>query len=269
MATFNDMIVTNVGKTIYAKVMNGKTITFNRVVFGGGNPASQADAEALTNLVDARIEGAIESIDTATEQGLAVITVSVNNAELDTGIGIKEIGLFCADPDTGASAMYAYAFSPDDIDVIPSNQYGAVVWKMRLQLAITNAAGSTTTQTESLAFTPVVTPAVADQNVYVSEVQAKGRYIVKSGIVTAFYDVSGRLTNMENAEQGLSDLTISLPNTAGDSGMVSGTMSVTADGTQTLVDPVGVISGKNISMKYMGYQNGTFKLLLVAQYAMQ
>jgi Tfp pilus assembly major pilin PilA len=270
MATFNNMLVTNGGKLIYAKAMSGKTIIFNRVAFGSGNPATQAVAETLTQLRKPEIEGTIEAIDTTTTAGVAIITVQVNNAAIDKAIGIKEIGLFCADPDTAEPVLYAYCFSPNDIDVIPSNVNGAVIWKMRLQLEISNATLAETKQTEVLSNTPVVTAVSADGlTPYVSEISATGKYLVKNEIVTLMYEITGKLSNMESAENGLTSLSISIPRSPKINSTVCAQMRVTTDeGNDILVDVTGEIKAGSykISIDYFGSTNGNFALLLSATY---
>ena len=144
MAKFNQMIVTNVGRLQYAKAMAGKRIVITKVVFGSGSPASQSAASELTSLVRAEITGTIEGVDTTSLEGVAIVTANVNNASLESPLSIKEIGVFCKDPDTSEEVMYAYCYSPNDIDVIPSSGSGTVVWKIRVQLAITNAVGEET-----------------------------------------------------------------------------------------------------------------------------
>lgn len=139
MATFTEMIVTDKGKIQYAKAMAGKQIVFTRVAFGEGKPASLAAAEKLTALVGERISGTVESIDTTTEAGVAIIMVSVDNSTLNAAVGIREIGVFNTDPDTGKEVMYSYCYSENDIDVIPSSINGSVIWRMMIRLAITNA----------------------------------------------------------------------------------------------------------------------------------
>lgn len=274
MAVFNEMVVTNDGKIQYAKAMAGKKIQFTKVTFGSGNPASQSAAVELKGLVRAEIEGAIESVDTTTTEGVAIITASVNNASLSDELYIKEIGVFCKDPDTGATVMYSYCYSPNDIDVIPSSLSGAVIWKMRIQLAITNVASTTeptepTEQSDFIDFTPVITPTAADESVYISEVIAKGRYIVKHGSVTAYYSITGKLTNMEWALSRLTSLKISLPlASTGGVGFHAPMRVVISDGSTILVDVLGSIPSNSnaIDVNYIGTQNGNFSLNFSVQY---
>lgn len=271
MATFNDMVVTRDGKIQYSKAMAGKKIQFTKVVFGSGNPASQAAAVELKGLVRAEIEGSIESVDTTTTEGVAIITASVNNATLSDELYIKEIGVFCKDPDTNATVMYSYCYSPNDIDVIPSSLSGAVIWKMRIQLAITNVESTTepTEQSDFIDFTPVLTPTATDETVYISEVVANGKYIVKHGSVTAYYSITGKLTNMELALSRLTLLKISLPLASTGGVSFHAPMRVVInDGSAILVDALGTIPSNSnaINVNYIGTQNGNFSLNFSVQY---
>ena len=81
MATFNNIIVTNEGKRQYAKAIAGKTIVFTKAMLGSGAPESATAAEKLTYLVVPRITGAIQ-IDTETLDGVAIVSVSLSNVEL-------------------------------------------------------------------------------------------------------------------------------------------------------------------------------------------
>lgn len=271
MAQFNDMIITKGGKFIYAKAMAGKPIAFTKVLFGSGNPVSQTEAEALTGLVRSEIAGAVESINTTSKEGVAIITAAVNNETLNNKLSIKEIGVFCNDPDTGEEVMYAYCYSPNDIDVIPSSAGGVVVWKIRIQLEITNVVAQETPieQTDFIDFTPVITQTATDETVYISQVIATGRYTVKHDYVTVYYSVTGKLTNMEAALNELTSLAISLP-LASRSGIgVHAPMHVVIDdGTTVLVDVLGEIAPNKevIDLNYIGTQNGDFRLNFSVQY---
>lgn len=274
MAVFNDMIVTNDGKIQYAKSMAGKTIEFTKVKFGSGNPANQGKAVELKDLVTSRIEGGIESIDTTTTTGVATIVAYVDNSTLSSKVSIKEIGVFCKDPDTQQEVMYSYCYSPTDIDVIPAASGGSVIWKIRIQLAIANASGGSSGQTEQselLSTTPTVTATATDgSTVFVSSVIASCKYIEKGGTITAFYDISGVLTNMDKADSVLSSLTISLPKQSKVSSAVNSKMKVvTGENEALLVDIFGVIEkdGLGIAIDYFGEKNGSFRLLFTAQYA--
>lgn len=269
MAKFNDMIITALGKGIYAKAVAGKTIEFTKAVVGSGNPESQEQAEALTNLVDPQINCSI-TIDTESRERIAVITATLNNTTMTESVEIKEIGLFCKDPDTGEEVMYAYAYSPESTDVIPPITSGEMLWKVQLLVYITNATGTDTPQTGVFSFTPTVTATAADgETVYLSDVVASGKYTEQGGLMTAMMNISGVLTNMESAESGLSNLTISLPKKSTvDCAVFSRMVVATADSGTIMVDISGVIAngGQTVALDYFGAQNGNFSLLLTAQY---
>lgn len=255
MATFNNMLITNSGKLIYAKAMAGKTVSFSGVKFGSGKAASVTAAEQLTDLVNTQITGSIDSVTAA--DGVALVTVSVNNSSLSSPLGIREIGLFCLDPDTNVSTMYAYAYSENDIDVIPASASGSVTWKMTLKLAITNVNTDTTTQqTDVMNFTPVVTPTATDSTVFVSDVVASAKYITKGNLISVSYNITGTLTNMASAETKLSSLTISLPKASAMAQNFTAPMKV----GNILVDVLGRIDANSnvINIDYFGMQNGTF-----------
>lgn len=268
MATFNDMLITNNGKLIYAKAMAGKTVTFSGVKFGSGKASSITEAESLTDLKNTQITGAIESV-TSSSDG-AIVVVGVNNSSLSSPLGIREIGLFCLDPDTQVSTMYAYAYSDNDIDVIPASASGSVTWKMTLKLAITNVNTSTTTQqTEVMSFTPVVTPTATDSTVFVSEVVKSAKYVTKGDLITVMYNISGKLTNMAlYAETKLSRLTISLPKACATALRFTAPMEVVSSeatiivtvGQKIMVDVLARIDANSnvIDIDYFGLQNGTF-----------
>lgn len=269
MATFNNMIVTSGGKSIYAKAIAGKTIKFTKAMVGTGKANSQEEAEALTALKSPNLTGAI-TIDATSKAGVAIVTISIDNSTITDPLEISEVGLFCKDPDTNREVMYSYCYAPKDKDVIPAITDGETVWKMQLQVYISNAASSSsgsTSQTEILTFAPVVTPLASG---FVSGVTASGEYVVKGNLVTAFYKITGTLANMENAESGLSALTISLPKASVVNCGVSGRMTVTDSGNnKTLVLVSGEIAenGQVVNMDYFGKQNGSFSLLMTVQYA--
>jgi hypothetical protein len=272
MATFNNMIVTNGGKVIYSKAISGKSITFTKAEFGSGIPASQSDAAALGALVDSKIIGAIESIDTTTTAGVAIITVQVNNSALTEALGIREVGIFCKDPDTNADVLYSYMYAPTDIDVIPSNANGVVVWKMRIQLAISNATGEATEQSSLVSFTPVLSAVSADGlTVFISEIIAKCSYRVNGKLVTAFYNITGKLSNMLTAENGLERLTIGLPKVSAVKRNLTTPMTITITDDHSLIYPAGSVilvdilgrieeNSDVIDIDYFGFQSGDFTL---------
>lgn len=269
MAKFNDMIITTVGKSIYAKAIAGKTIEFTKAVVGNGKPADLAAAEALTNVVSARLNASIE-IDSTSKEGMAIVDVSVDNSTLGEDVEICELGLFCKDPDTGAEVLYSYTYAPSSFDVIPSAHSGEMKWYMQLFVYIENATGSGSDQSATTSFTPIVKATAANgSTVFLSNVVASANYAICGNLFTVFYNITGVLSNMESAASGLSSVTISLPRSAAFECAVRGRMLVINDDDEhIIVDVTGVIAsgGSTIALDYLGAQNGDFSLLMTAQY---
>lgn len=270
MAVFEKMQVTNAGKVQYAKAIAGKTLTFTNVKFGDGKPTGAV--EKMTDLVNSKIEGAITTKDTTSTEGVCRLLVEIDNSTLEENIGIKEIGVFCKDPDTNAEVLYGYAYSVNDIDVIPSKSAGALTWKMWVALSVQNATGSVVVEeTSQSVFTdltpaPTVTPVSSDGLTHLSNVVASCRYSSVNGLVTAFYEVTGTLTNAS----GLSAVQVSLPTkTVAKSATVLCQMVVTeSDASKTDVDVKAEVNAtdKIIEVSYFGERNGTFRLLMTAMY---
>lgn len=145
MAAFSDMIITNSGKAIYAKALTGKTIKFSSAKLGNGTPESLSAAESLTDIVNLTTVASIASI--TSEDSVASVTIEVKNETFVVPVEVKEVGLFCLDPDTNEEVLYAYCYSEENVDVIPAITNGEVTWKMLLELYISNAIGDTTAQT--------------------------------------------------------------------------------------------------------------------------
>lgn len=269
MAKFNEMVLTNAGKSIYAKSIAGEAIEFTKAAVGNGKPADTTEAETLTNLVSPRMNAAIE-IDTTSKEGVAIVNVSVDNATLGEDVEICELGLFCKDPDTGAEVMYSYSYAPNSSDVIPSINSGKMIWRVQLFVYIENATGDGSGQSSTASFTPTVTATAANgSTVYLSDISASAKYFINGSIITVFYKVTGTLANMESAESGLSSVTISLPRSSEVECAVNARMVVTdSEDAQILVGVTGAIAegASTIALDYLGAQNGDFNLLLTAQY---
>lgn len=268
MAVFSNMVVAESGKTMYAKAISGKTIKFTQARVGSGTPTGSI--ESLTALVEEVGTGAITEINVT--DGKAVMTVEVSNEDFTEQLKITEIGLFAKivneDGTEEAEALYAYCYAMEGTDVIPPITNGHVDWVMQLELYISNATGSTTEQ-GGATFIPTVTATAADgSTVFLSDATASVDYAVSGNLVTAFYNITGTLANMESAENGLS-LTITLPKKSAVACRVHSKMEVvTAENEAVLVDISGVIAkdGEIIEIDYFGSTNGTFSLMLTAQY---
>lgn len=270
MAKFNDMVVTERGKIQYTKAISGKTIEFTKAVVGSGKPTSQEAAEKLTSLVNPKLAGAI-TIDTKSEEGKALIAVSISNASITESIVITELGLFCKDPDTGEEVMYAYAYSPDSSDVIPPITSGEMTWIVNLVVYIVNATGSGSSQ-GSQAFTPTIkTVSLSGAVTDVSSSFSSVAKVAASGTVaTVFYKLTGTL-DAATLANNLSKVTVSLPYPSSIECAVSGRMTVVTDeGDSVIVELLGVIAegGQTIDFDYIGKTSGDVTILITAHYLM-
>lgn len=269
MAKYNDMLITAIGKSIYAKAIAGHTIEFTKAVVGSGRPADASNIEALTDVVSARLNASVD-IDTTSKEGIAIIDATVNNSTLVEDVEICEIGLFCKDPDTGEEVLYAYTYAPSSYDVIPSANSGKMNWMVQLFVYVENATGSGSSQSPTTSFTPTVTATAANgSTVFLSDVVASVKYTINGNLLTAYYKITGTLENMASAASGLSSVTITLPRSSAVDCAVRGRMVVVdSNDKQILVDVTGVIAsgGATIALDYLGAQNGDFSLFLTAQY---
>lgn len=264
MALYNDFIVTNEGRKQYAKAIAGTVLTFTQVKLGTGTPT--APTEELTDIVSLAASANIASIDTTTQEGVARITIELSNANIQTALGIREIGVFCKNAVDNTEVLYAYAHSEADIDVIPSSAYGVYTWKMTVALAIANATASTGGGSSLFAkFTPTVniTPAVAGTT-FADVVAGDCRYSNVNGMITAFYNLTGTLYTMGNSIEGVTSFKISLPQSASLNAPLLCNLVV----GDTIVDVEAKIDAANdvIDVQYFGTISGAFTLTALAQY---
>lgn len=101
------MILTNLGRTLLAKALTGKTLLFTRAAVGNGDLASR-DPKSLTALISYKKELPIQSMSTTGSVGTAEVVLEMSNKGLTQGFFVKEYGLFAQDPDTHAEILYAY-----------------------------------------------------------------------------------------------------------------------------------------------------------------
>ena len=100
------IMLTDLGKDILAKGLQGKTIHFSKVALGSGD--FDYDTEKVADLT-----------------GLVLIKALLNNFDLAKGFPAKEVGIFALDPDSGDELLYAYGNLGNEYTYIPSNS-GAV-----------------------------------------------------------------------------------------------------------------------------------------------
>ena len=97
--------LTQAGYQMMSRALAGTQITFTRFEIGNGEMPE--DYAAMTAMANKMQEIAIDSIEI--QPKFAVMTGTLNNAEITDGFQWTEIGIFCADPDGGTDdILYAY-----------------------------------------------------------------------------------------------------------------------------------------------------------------
>ena len=268
MAVFNDFVITNNGRKQYAKVISGDTLTFTKAKLGTGKPTTTPTE--LNDIVSPVVTASITSIDTTTVEGQARITIEFSNEGMSAAVGVREVGIFCKNSTDNTEVMYAYAFSENDIDTIPSAAHGQFIWKMTIALELTNAQAETGGASSAFVnFTPsvAVTPSVAG-SVFVEAVAGDCRFSKANGMVSAFYNLSGTLYSMVNSIDGIASFKISLPTSASLNAPVLCNLVVNENGVETVIDAEAKVNAANdvIEIQYFGTVNGTFALTALAQY---
>lgn len=264
MAVYNNFIVTNEGRKQYAKAISGTKLIFTQVKLGTGKPTTTP--EGLKNIVNLAASIDITAIDTTTVAGVARITVELSNENIQTAIGIREIGVFCKSEDDDTEVLYAYAHSDTDIDVIPSSSYGVVTWKITIGLAISNAEANTGGGTSLFAnFTPTVNiTTTVNGTIFATIGSSNCKYSNVNGMIMAFYNLVGTLYTMENYAEGITSFKINLPQGASLNAPVLCSLVV----GDTIVDVSATVDSVNdvLDVQYFGTVNGAFTLTALAQY---
>lgn len=122
------------GFELLGKAVAGKELRFTRVKLGDANGQSVDDETAfkMNDLLNPRFEAAISQV-THTGGGTIAVKAQVQNAHVEEGFRIAEVGLFAIDPDTGNELMYCYRNSNIASSWMPSGE-GAVLWDIVLTL---------------------------------------------------------------------------------------------------------------------------------------
>lgn len=144
MAIFPSMAITNDGQILYNKAQAGTALNFTKMKLGGGMLSEGQDPQTVSELLDYKFDVAISSITQNTELKVAVITGSRNNADVDEGTYICELGLYALDPDVG-EILYAYSNAGDMGDYFAPASKGAFTWSYQINAAVGNAANVTAT----------------------------------------------------------------------------------------------------------------------------
>lgn len=138
MSEWNDMILTQKGLNLQAKVEAGKCeLELLRVELGSGTPEEAENIQELTALKNHEINVGI-SDKTPKDGGICTITGIITNQDVNIGFYAKEMGVIAKDPDAG-EILYMYA-TDNNPDFVPAKTSKYVVnASYSIDVAISNA----------------------------------------------------------------------------------------------------------------------------------
>lgn len=111
---FPSLILTNSGRALIVKALNGTAINFTKFALGDG--AAPEEPRDLKNLVHLAANMQINSIELSAN--CAVLESTYTNSGLKSKLVAREIGIFANDPDDG-EILYAYANAGNEAAVVP------------------------------------------------------------------------------------------------------------------------------------------------------
>lgn len=111
---FPSLILTDAGRALIVKALNGTAINFTKFALGDG--AAPEEPRDLKNLVHLAANMQINSIELSAN--CAVLESTYTNSGLKSKLIAREIGIFANDPDDG-EILYAYANAGNEAAVVP------------------------------------------------------------------------------------------------------------------------------------------------------
>lgn len=126
--------LTRTGFDLLAKAVAGQELVFTKVQLGDANGQTVTDEEQfeMNALIHPCFEAAITQVQ-FTGGGTVAVKCQVQNAHVEDGFRIAEVGLFAIDPDTNEECMYCYRNSGIASSWMPSGD-GSVLWDIVLTL---------------------------------------------------------------------------------------------------------------------------------------
>lgn len=133
MSEIIESTLTNAGRNLIAKALNGMPIKFTKGIVGSGYLPEGAEIATMENVVSPMRNMKIGYVTVPGETGTAKLTLEMNNQDLLQGFFIREIGIFALDPETGEEVMYSYANFADTAHFMPGQDSETPIW-YRLQI---------------------------------------------------------------------------------------------------------------------------------------
>ncbi|WP_051967782.1 hypothetical protein [Brevibacillus thermoruber] len=156
MALYGQMVITDLGRRLYAKAQTGSPLVFTKMGIGSGSYSG--DPRSLTELVRPIGYFEINSI-TATGDTAHVKGV-FSNMEITQTTYSCELGLYANDPDYG-EILYAYANAGSNGDYIPAIAAGPFSREFQINVVV----GSATEVTATIPSTAFVAVSDFDEHV--------------------------------------------------------------------------------------------------------
>jgi hypothetical protein len=146
---FNGLMLTDDGRTLKAKMEQGKKLHITRVAVGDGI-IGNGSLVSRTNLISQKMSLLIDAILVINQTDSAIV-VTLSNENLTEGFYFREIGVFAQDPDTLQEKLYLYDAAGTDGEPIPDmNSSTRVYERLKLIVSFDNA--------ESVTFAPSGNP---------------------------------------------------------------------------------------------------------------
>ena len=152
MARYNGTKLTNKGKALLLRAINGEKIIFSKVQIGNGILGDEESIEDLEGLKQPFKNVNIIKSDIL-ENGAYRVRCLFNNSGIDSDKELREIGLFAIGRDN-IEVLYSYA-NTDDPDIIPGEEYGTISRTEDILTYISNAMSITAFIDESIVYATV------------------------------------------------------------------------------------------------------------------
>jgi uncharacterized protein YfcZ (UPF0381/DUF406 family) len=141
MAEFKGTVLTDKGRNLLAKALNGAQLSFTKIKLGDGLWSSDTDPNLLDDLVSPKMDLPIEDLRIVGD-GTVRLRFVLTNTGLSQGFFMREIGIYAQDPDLG-EILYAVAYAGDRADFIPSDGVTKVENVVDIYTVIANAQNVT------------------------------------------------------------------------------------------------------------------------------
>ena len=144
----NGMILTKKGREVLILALAGAELHFTRGAIGDGQ-APEGDLSEITALVHEAKSLAIQDIN-VTETGTCEVILKVTNEGRNSGLWLREYGLFATHPTTGDEILYAYCNKGDESGYLEGyDGANPVTFDLRL-VTVVDQAGNITVVFDSM-----------------------------------------------------------------------------------------------------------------------